>query len=71
MMVLCTYDPEIIVFGGSVSVALPFFESALRRQLVRFPQPHVVERLVIERSERLDIAVLGAAALCLPGRGQA
>jgi glucokinase len=65
IMLLCAYDPEIIVFGGSVSAALPFFLPALLRQLSRFPQPHVVERLVITRSERPEIALLGAAALCL------
>jgi glucokinase len=65
MIVLHAYDPEMIVFGGSVSAALPFFLPALRRELERFPQPHVVERLAIERSERPDIALLGAAALCL------
>ena len=64
-MVLCAYDPEIVVLGGSVSEAFPFFEESLREQLTRFPQPQVVERLVIERSERPDIGVLGAAALCL------
>jgi len=67
---LFAYDPEIVVFGGSVSAALPFFEASLRRELARFPQPHVVERLVIERTERPDIALLGAAALCLPDRSR-
>jgi glucokinase len=65
MILLYAYDPEIVVFGGSVSAAFPFFEPALRRELNRFPQPHVVERLAIERSDRPDIALLGAAALCL------
>jgi len=69
MILLYAYDPEIVVFGGSVSAAFPFFEPALRRELQRFPQPHVVERLAIERSERPDIALLGAAALCLEQLG--
>lgn len=63
-VVLLAYDPEIIVFGGSVSAALPFWLPALRGELEGFPHPHVVERLVIERSENPDIALLGAAALC-------
>jgi glucokinase len=65
MILLYAYDPQIVVFGGSVSDALPFFLPALRGALAGFPQPHVVERLVIERSERPEIALLGAAALCL------
>ncbi len=64
IIVLHAYDPEIVVFGGSVSAAFPFFEPSLRAELRRFPHPHVVERLVIERSERPDIALFGAAALC-------
>jgi len=55
----------MVVFGGAVSAALPFFEAALRQELTRFPQPHVVEQLAIERNEHPDIALLGAAALCL------
>jgi glucokinase len=69
IILLHAYDPEVIVFGGSVSEAFPFFSPALRRELLGFPQPHVVERLVIERSERPDIALLGAAALCLEQLG--
>lgn len=75
IVLLYAYDPEIIVFGGSVSAAMPFWLPALRRELAKFKQPHVVERLVIERSERPEIAVLGAAALCLeelrPGQATA
>ncbi len=65
IILLHAYDPQIIVFGGAVSAALPYCLPALRRELTHFPQPHVVERLVIERSERREIALLGAAALCL------
>lgn len=67
MILLYAYDPEVIVFGGSVSSAFPFFEGALRRELARFPQPHVVERLRVERSELPDSPLLGAAALCFEG----
>lgn len=63
-ILLFAYDPQIVVFGGSVAEAMPFWLPALRRELAAFPQPHVVERLVIERSERPEIALLGAAALC-------
>jgi glucokinase len=74
MILLYAYDPQIVVFGGSVSAAFPFFLPAMRGALAGFPQPHVVERLAIERSEQPEIALLGAAALCLeelPSAGQA
>jgi glucokinase len=65
LIVLYAYDPEIIVLGGSVASAFPYFEVSVRKELGRCPQPQVVERLVIARSEHPDIALLGAAALCL------
>lgn len=64
MVLLHAYDPQIVVFGGSVSAALPFWMPGLRRALAGFPQPHVVERLALERSELPEAALLGAAALC-------
>jgi len=65
MAVLYAYDPEIVVFGGSVSRALPFFEGAMREKLKSFAYQHALERLVIERSELPHVPILGAAALHL------
>jgi glucokinase len=70
-ILLYAFDPQIIVFGGSVSAALPFCMPALRRELARFPQPHVVDGLVLERSELPEAALLGAAALCAEELGPA
>jgi glucokinase len=61
--ILYTVDPEIIVFGGSVSNAFPFFEKGMRKTLKAFKYQHALERLVMERSDIKEIAVLGAAAL--------
>jgi glucokinase len=63
LLLLYAYDPEIVVLGGSVAAAFPYFEEAMRQELSRCPQPQVVERLVLARSEHPDIALLGAAAL--------
>jgi len=62
---LYAYDPEMIVLGGSVSMAFPFFEASMREVLSRFAYRHALDRLQIRVSERPDIALLGAAALCV------
>ncbi len=63
LVVIYAYDPEIVVLGGSVAAAFPYFEEAVRQELGRCPQPQVVERLRLARSQDPDIALLGAAAL--------
>ena len=62
---LYVYDPEIIVLGGSISTAFTFFEESMRQGLEDFAYPHIIDRLVIERSRLDHVAVLGAAALTL------
>ena len=64
MTALYAYDPEIIVLGGSVSKAWPFFEAALRRRLKDFAWQHALARAIIQPSQTAEVAVLGAAALC-------
>lgn len=65
MLVLHTVDPELIILGGSVSNAFPFFEASMRRRLQTFAFPKTVERLQIVCSTLPDVAILGAASLCL------
>jgi glucokinase len=61
---LLAYDPEMVVLGGSVSNAYPFFIDATMHTLASFPYRNTIRRLRIERSETEHTAVLGAAALC-------
>lgn len=61
--ILYSYDPELIILGGSVSKTYPFFKEALWNRLSTFAYRNVVPRLTIEVSEQPDIAILGAAAL--------
>jgi glucokinase len=61
---LHAYDPEIIVLGGSVSKAWPYFQKALRRKLESFVYQHALDRVVIKPARTAKISVLGAAALC-------
>ena len=62
------YDPEIIVLGGSVSKAYPYFEKRLRKKLRKFEFQKNLKNLVIVRTQKPNIAVLAAAALCLDNR---
>jgi len=69
MIALYAYDPAALIFGGSISAAYELFETGLREGLDRFAYPRVVERLVIDRSELDNAAVLGAAALYVDATG--
>jgi glucokinase len=61
--VLFAYDPEAVIFGGSIRRDFPLFESGIHASLARFPYPHCVQRLRLHVSELADSPVLGAAAL--------
>ncbi len=69
MIALYAYDPQAVIFGGSISAAFDLFEGGLRRGLERFAYPHVVERLAMAPSVLEDAAVLGAAALYVDATG--
>ncbi len=62
--VVAAFDPELIVLGGSISKAYPFFKDTLWERLREFPFRPTIERLAIEAADTPDIALLGAAALC-------
>jgi glucokinase len=69
MIALYAYDPQAVIFGGSINAAFDLFETSLRRGLERFAYPHVVERLVMAPSTLENAAVLGAAALYVDAAG--
>jgi glucokinase len=63
---LYAYDPEIIIFGGSVSKAFSLFRKSMMETVASlFAYSHALERLVIETSGLSDTALMGAAALHL------
>jgi glucokinase len=68
MALMYVYDPEIIVLGGSVSKAYPYFEKRLRDKLRKFDFQKSLAKLVIVQTQKPNIAVLAAAALCLDNR---
>lgn len=61
--VLLAYDPEAIVFGGSIANAYRHFEQPLKKALADFPYPTMVSRLEILVSSLPDVAIYGASAL--------
>jgi glucokinase len=67
LIVLYTYDPEIIILGGSVSRAYPLFEQAMRERMQSYAFPHALRRLKIACTETSDVGLLGAAAIYLDG----
>jgi glucokinase len=70
LTILYAYDPELIVLGGSIARAFPFFEGGMREKLKSFAYQHALKRLVIACSDNEDVAVLGAAALYMDAAGR-
>lgn len=68
--VLYAYDPELIVFGGGVRKAYPFFKDAMYKSMSDFAYKNSLDNLTITVSELDKIAVLGAAALVLDHKTQ-
>lgn len=59
---LYAYDPQAIVFGGSISHAFGFFRDAMYEQLKQFPYAKTVEGLHICCSGIEYVGLLGASA---------
>jgi glucokinase len=68
--ILFTVDPEIIVIGGSLSKAFPWFEKSMWDKINTFPYKHALSKLKIVASGQEEIAVLGAAALYFDAQNQ-
>ncbi len=62
-------DPEVIIFGGSVSRSFKYFENSMLSKLKKIPYTSSVKNLKIEVSTLPQVAVLGAAALYYESKG--
>ncbi len=62
-LVMYTYDPALIILGGSVQLAYDYFEKTMWERIHTLVYPKSVERLTIERSELENSGILGAAGL--------
>jgi glucokinase len=63
-MVVSAVDPFMIVFGGSISKAFPFFSLDMYEEMKNYAYPNSMENLDIRVSSLKEPAILGAAALC-------
>jgi len=63
-IILFVYDPDAIIFGGSISNAYSYFEKAMWKEMQTFDYPETIRKIQILISTRDDISLLGAAALC-------
>lgn len=62
-MIMYTYDPSLIILGGSVRMAYDFFQKTMRQHIQTFAFTKSPQRLKIEISELQNSGLLGAAAL--------
>lgn len=63
--IMYTYDPELIVLGGSARHGYQFFQETMWKEINTLAFPKSIERIKIERSELHNSAIIGAAALYL------
>jgi glucokinase len=62
-MMMYTYDPSLIVFGGSVRHAYPYFRETMWQRIHTFAYKNSIKRLRIELSDLENSGILGAAGL--------
>ena len=62
-MILYTLDVELIVLGGSVRYAFPYFNKAMWQQIKTFAFKGTLDNLKIEVSELENAGIMGAAYL--------
>lgn len=63
-IVVLTVDPEMIVFGGSVTAAHSLFEESMYESLKDFAYPNSMKKLKICFSTMENPGLFGAASLC-------
>lgn len=61
--VVLAYDPQIIVFGGSISMAFELFGPAMNQVLNELKFVNSVAKLEIRTIKQANIGILGAAAI--------
>ncbi|TAJ14739.1 ROK family protein [Marinilabiliaceae bacterium JC017] len=64
-VILYAVDPEVIILGGSVSKSFRFYQAAMWEELRSFPYSVTLENIKVLPSDMQEIAILGAAALCI------
>ena len=62
-MIMYTYDPSLIIMGGSVRFAYPYFQEKMWERIRTFAFTKSIDKLRIEISELENSGILGAAGL--------
>jgi glucokinase len=62
-MILYSYDPEMIILGGSIKNAYSLFEKTMWQRIHTFSYPKSLEHFVLGVSDLESCGVLGAASL--------
>lgn len=68
--IMYSVDPDIIVIGGALSKAFPYFEKTMLEQIRSFYYREPADRLKVVQTETPDISIFGAAALCLDAKNK-
>lgn len=63
-VIMYAFDPNVIVFGGSIANAFDLFKGSMYAELATFPYRKSLDRLRICRSMTPNIGILGASSLC-------
>lgn len=61
MLAMYAYDPEAIVFGGSIAQAFGLFKESMYERIRRFPYEKTVERIHISCCTVDNVGLLGAS----------
>lgn len=63
--IIFAIDPKAIIIGGSVAGSFMLYEKAMFNALADFPYSRAIQNLVVKPSGMPEVAIHGAAALCL------
>ena len=61
--IMFNVDPEIVILGGKISKAFPFFKDEMNKVIKTFMYQHSLNNFKVILSKDENIAILGAAAL--------
>lgn len=64
-IMLYTYAPEVIILGGAIAKAYPYFRETMEKQIATFPFQKQLSDFKILVSKEKNMGIFGAAALCL------
>jgi glucokinase len=63
LTIINAVDPGMIIMGGTMSQAFPYFQAAMWEKMNTFPYRRTLENLTITTSKDPNMSILGAAAL--------